>query len=168
MKNIIIIVLVLVVGFVGYQKWQDSQNTSNQGQNKLENRKTSEVVKTRDINFSVTVAGEITPAEKVSVRPEVHGKIAELPVDISDTVAKGELLFRLDDKDLKIEIDTRKKQIDSANLQLEQSKNEYERSQKLFNDGLISEEAFQNIKTRYEVARISRDRAQNDFDLAQE
>ena len=53
MKNIIIIVLVLVVGFVGYQKWQDSQNTSNQGQNKLENRKTSEVVKTRDINFSV-------------------------------------------------------------------------------------------------------------------
>ena len=168
MKNIIIIVLVLVVGFVGYQKWQDSQNTSNQGQNKLENRKTSEVVKTRDINFSVTVAGEITPAEKVSVRPEVHGKIAELPVDISDTVAKGELLFRLDDKDLKIEIDTRKKQIDSANLQLEQSKNEYERSQKLIKDGLISEEAFQNIKTRYEVARISRDRAQNDFDLAQE
>jgi len=168
MKNIIIIVLVLVVGFVGYQKWQDSQNTSNQGQNKLENRKTSEVIKTRDINFSVTVAGEITPAEKVSVRPEVHGKIAELPVDISDTVAKGELLFRLDDKDLKIEIDTRKKQIDSANLQLEQSKNEYERSQKLIKDGLISEEAFQNIKTRYEVARISRDRAQNDFDLAQE
>ena len=168
MKNIIIIVLVLVVGFVGYQKWQDSQNTSNQGQNKLENRKTSEVVKTRDINFSVTVAGEITPAEKVSVRPEVHGKIAELPVDISDTVAKGELLFRLDDKDLKIEIDTRKKQIDSANLQLEQSKNEYERSQKLIKDGLISEEAFQNIRTRYEVSQITRARAQNDFDLSQE
>ena len=63
---------------------------------------------------------------------------------------------------------TRKKQIDSANLQLEQSKSEYERSIKLFNDGLISEEAFQNIKTRYEVSQITRARAQNDFDLSQE
>ena len=168
MKNIIIIALVLVVGFIGYQKWQESQNAGNQGQDKLKNRKTTEVIQARDINFSVTVAGEISPAEKVSVRPEVHGKIAELPVDISDRVAKGELLFRLDDKDLKIEIDTRKKQIDSANLQLEQSKSEYERSKKLFNDGLISEEAFQNTNTRYEVARITRARAQNDFDLSQE
>ena len=168
MKNIIIIALVLVVGFIGYQKWQESQNAGNQGQDKLKNRKTTEVIQARDINFSVTVAGEISPAEKVSVRPEVHGKIAELPVDISDRVAKGELLFRLDDKDLKIEIDTRKKQIDSANLQLEQSKSEYERSKKLFNDGLISEEAFQNIKTRYEVSQITRARAQNDFDLSQE
>ena len=169
MKNIIIIALLaLVVGYFGYEKWQDSKNANNQGQAKLKNRKTSEVIKTRDINFSVTVAGEITPAEKVSVRPEVHGKIAELPVDISDTVAKGELLFRLDDKDLRIEIDTRKKQIDSANLQLEQSQSEYERSKKLFNDSLISEEAYQNTRTRYEVAQISRDRAQNDFDLSQE
>ena len=83
MKNIIIIaLLVLVVGYIGYEKWQDGQNANNQGQAKLKNRKTSAVIKTRDINFSVTVAGEISPAEKVSVRPEVHGKIAELPVDI--------------------------------------------------------------------------------------
>ena len=84
--------------------------------------------------FTVRVAGEISPADKVSVRPEVHGKIAELPVDISDRVAKGDLLFRLDDKDLKIEIDSRKKQIDSATLQLEQAKSEFERSKQLFEE----------------------------------
>ena len=168
MKNIIILILVLAVGYFGYTSFTENQNESNSNLIKLKNRETTHIIETRDINFSVTVAGEISPAEKVSVRPEVHGKIAELPVDISDQVAAGDLLFRLDDKDLKIEIDTRKKQIDSANLQLEQSKNEFERSKKLFNDGLISEEAFQNIKTRYEVSQISRDRAQNDFDLAEE
>lgn len=168
MKNIIILILVLAVVYFGYTSFTENQSESNSNLTKLKNRETTHSIETRDINFSVTVAGEISPAEKVSVRPEVHGKIAELPVDISDQVAAGDLLFRLDDKDLKIEIDTRKKQIDSANLQLEQSKNEYERSKKLFNDGLISEEAFQNTKTRYEVAQISRDRAQNDFDLASE
>ena len=168
MKNIIILILVLAVVYFGYTSFTENQSESNSNLTKLKNRETTHTIETRDINFSVTVAGEISPAEKVSVRPEVHGKIAELPVDISDQVAAGDLLFRLDDKDLKIEIDTRKKQIDSANLQLEQSKNEFERSKKLFNDGLISEEAFQNIKTRYEVSQISRDRAQNDFDLAEE
>ena len=168
MKNIIILILVLAVVYFGYTSFTENQSESNSNLTKLKNRETTHSIETRDINFSVTVAGEISPAEKVSVRPEVHGKIAELPVDISDQVAAGDLLFRLDDKDLKIEIDTRKKQIDSANLQLEQSKNEFERSKKLFNDGLISEEAFQNTKTRYEVAQISRDRAQNDFDLAEE
>lgn len=168
MKNIIILILVLAVVYFGYTSFTENQSESNSNLTKLKNRETTHTIETRDINFSVTVAGEISPAEKVSVRPEVHGKIAELPVDISDQVAAGDLLFRLDDKDLKIEIDTRKKQIDSANLQLEQSKNEFERSKKLFNDGLISEEAFQNTKTRYEVAQISRDRAQNDFDLASE
>ncbi len=168
MKNIIILILVLAVVYFGYTSFTENQSESNSNLTKLKNRETTHTIETRDINFSVTVAGEISPAEKVSVRPEVHGKIAELPVDISDQVAAGDLLFRLDDKDLKIEIDTRKKQIDSANLQLEQSKNEFERSKKLFNDGLISEEAFQNTKTRYEVAQISRDRAQNDFDLATE
>ena len=168
MKNIIILILVLAVAYFGYTSFTENQSESNSNLTKLKNRETTHTIETRDINFSVTVAGEISPAEKVSVRPEVHGKIAELPVDISDQVAAGDLLFRLDDKDLKIEIDTRKKQIDSANLQLEQSKNEFERSKKLFNDGLISEEAFQNTRTRYEVAQISRDRAQNDFDLAEE
>ena len=168
MKNIIILILVLAVGYFGYTSFTENQSESNSNLIKLKNRETTHIIETRDISFSVTVAGEISPAEKVSVRPEVHGKIAELPVDISDQVSAGDLLFRLDDKDLKIEIDTRKKQIDSANLQLKQSKNEFERSKKLFNDGLISEEAFQNIKTRYEVSQISRDRAQNDFDLAEE
>ncbi len=168
MKNTIIIILVLVVAYFGYTTFTESQQEKNSNLTKLKKRETTHTIETKDINFSVTVAGEISPAEKVSVRPEVHGKIAELPVDISDQVSKGELLFSLDDKDLKIEIDTRKKQIDSANLQLAQSKSEYERSKKLYGDGLISEEAFQNIKTKYEVAQISRDRALNDFNLSQE
>ena len=108
------------------------------------------------------------PADKVSVRPEVHGKIAELPVDISDRVAKGDLLFRLDDKDLKIEIDSRKKQIDSATLQLEQAKSEFERSKQLFEEQLISTEIFERAKTKYEQALISRDRSQNDYQLSLE
>ncbi len=167
MKNIIIVVLLLAVGVFGYFQWQGKEQP-NSNKSQVKNRKTTEVIKNRDIDFTVRVAGEISPADKVSVRPEVHGKIAELPVDISDRVVKGDLLFRLDDKDLKIEIDSRKKQIDSATLQLEQAKSEFERSKQLFEEQLISTEIFERAKTKYEQALISRDRSQNDYQLSLE
>ena len=168
MKNIIIVALLLAVGVFGYFQWQDGKEQTNSNKAGGKIRKTTEVIENRDIDFTVRVAGEISPADKVSVRPEVHGKIAELPVDISDRVVKGDLLFRLDDKDLKIEIDSRKKQIDSATLQLEQAKSEFERSKQLFEEQLISTEIFERAKTKYEQALISRDRSQNDYQLSLE
>ena len=169
MKNVIMVILVAAVGYFGFTQWKASQDSkAPTAIDKVKDRKKTEVIEKRDIKFTVRVAGEISPADKVSVRPEVHGKIAELPVDISDKVAKGELLFRLDDKDLQIEIATRKKQIDSANLQLDQAKNEFDRSAQLFKDDLISKEAYENTKTRYELSQNSRDRAQNDYDLSLE
>ena len=97
MKNIIIVALLVAVGVFGYFQWQDGKEQPNSNKARVEDRKTTEVIENRDIDFTVRVAGEISPADKVSVRPEVHGKIAELPVDISDRVLKGDLLFRLDD-----------------------------------------------------------------------
>ena len=168
MKNIIIVALLLAVGVFAYFQWQDGKEQPNGGKAQAESRRTTAVIEQRDIDFTVRVAGEISPADKVSVRPEVHGKIAELPVDISDRVAKGDLLFRLDDKDLRIEIDSRKKQIDSAMLQLEQAKSEFVRSKQLFEENLISTEIFERGKTKYEQALISRDRSQNDYQLSLE
>ena len=168
MKNIIIVALLLAVGVFGYFQWQNGKALPTDNKALVQNRPTTATIEQLDIDFTVRVAGEISPADKVSVRPEVHGKIAELPVDISDRVIKGDLLFRLDDKDLKIEIASRKKQIDSATLQLEQAKSEFERSKQLFSEQLISTEIFERAKTKYEQALISRDRSQNDYQLSLE
>ena len=169
MKNVVITLLVLAAGYLSYLQFGDSEQANNNSNNeKFKQRQTTTKVEKRDINFSVTVAGELSPAEKVSVRPEVNGKIAELAVDISDFVKKGDLLFRLDDKDIRIEIDSRKKQIDSANLQLAQSQKEFERASQLYQDDLVSKEVYESAKNKFELSKISRDRAQNDYDLTSE
>ena len=169
MKNVVITLLVLAAGYLAYLQFGDSEQANNNSNNeKFKQRQTTTKVEKRDINFSVTVAGELSPAEKVSVRPEVNGKIAELAVDISDFVKKGDLLFKLDDKDIRIEIDSRKKQIDSANLQLAQSQKEFERASQLYQDDLVSKEVYESAKNKFELSKISRDRAQNDYDLTSE
>src|SRR5262245_34487854 len=98
MKKWMILAVVLVGSAWGFQKWRASlPGTSSSAGNA---RSTTAVIETRDIHFAVSAAGEIGPAEQVSVRPEINGKILTLSVDIGDRVKKDSVLFTLDDQDL--------------------------------------------------------------------
>ena len=131
-------------------------------------RATTAMVESRDIRFVVDVAGEITPADQVSVRPEVHGRISELPVDISDGVAKGELLFALDDAEVQIEMQTRENEISGAQLELDQANRNYQRDGKLFAEKLVSEQVYENTRMRFELAQNAIERAQRALDLVRD
>src|SRR5216110_1923183 len=101
MKKWIILAVVLAGGAWGFQKWRMSlPGTSSSASDP---HPATAVVETRDIHFSVSAAGEIGPADQVSVRPEINGKILTLPVDIGDRVKKDSVLFTLDDQDLQTE-----------------------------------------------------------------
>ncbi|WP_047150887.1 efflux RND transporter periplasmic adaptor subunit [Aneurinibacillus tyrosinisolvens] len=45
--------------------------------------------------------GTVQPNEKVNIVPKVGGKIASIPVEVGTRVQKGQVLFALDDKDLR-------------------------------------------------------------------
>src|SRR5574341_589609 len=98
MKKWIVLAAFLGLGFGGYSvwnSWQRAKLTSS-----VPSRPTTATVELRSISFAVNAAGEIGPAEQVSVRPEINGRIELLPVDLGDRVKKGEVLFKLDDKEL--------------------------------------------------------------------
>src|SRR5881409_2814792 len=144
MKKWIILAVVLAGGAWGFQKWRASlPGTSS----------------------SASAAGEIGPAEQVSVRPEINGKILTLPVDIGDRVKKDSVLFTLDDQDLQTERSSRLIEIEAAKLQLEKAKRDYERSKQLFADKLISQELFEDTRTQYELARNALDRTEKALQL---
>src|SRR5215475_6489965 len=98
MKNLIILLALLGAGFGGYVVWSKYQKA--QPASAAELRPTTATVELRDISFAVNAAGEIGPAEQVSVRPEINGLIEQLPVDVGDHVKKDSLLFKLNDKEL--------------------------------------------------------------------
>lgn len=164
MKNVVV-VLVLVAGLGGgFYFWQQKSKTGAAAV--AAERETLAPALSTNINFAVTLAGEIGPAEQVSVRPEVNGRISELPVDIGDRVKKDALLFALDDKDLQIELDTRQQEIASAGLQLdkarlsmEQAERDFLRDKSLFEEKLVSEQVFEASKQAW-------DSAVKDFELA--
>ena len=94
MKKWIVLVVVLGGAWFGYTQWRAWPGRADAG---AASRPTTAPVITTNINFAVNAAGEIGPAEQVSVRPEINGKIDLLPVDLGDLVKRGDLLFQLDD-----------------------------------------------------------------------
>jgi HlyD family secretion protein len=165
MKSFLTIVVVGVIGVGGYLVWQ-SPSTHVEIQNPKK-KATSEVT-LRDIEFEVTVAGNIEPSEQVSVRPEINGRIASLPVDIGDDVEKGTVLFTLDDKELQNQRSSSETEIDRAKLNLEKADLKYKRNQRLFKDDLMSEEIFDDSRIDYRLAENSLERAQKEYLLIEE
>jgi len=133
-------------------------------------RPSTAVAANRDINFAISAAGEITPAEQVSVRPEVSGRIEVLSVDIGDKVKKGDLLFALDDQDLQtekaqrqIEIDGSSLQVTGSQLAMEKVELNYNRIRDLFANKLISKEVFDNTGNELAVAKNAFEIAKNNL-----
>lgn len=162
-KWIVILAVVLAGGFLAWRQWPQSQNSSPLAA--ASGRPTTAVVENRDINFKVSAAGDIGPAEQVSVRPEVNGKIRTLPVDIGDSVKKGDVLFTLDDTDLQIEKASKETEIEGAELQRAKTERNYHRSKELFEEKLILQELYEDTKTEYELAKNSLDRAKKSLEL---
>ena len=165
-KWIVILIIVVAGGFWLYK--QRATGSSKTDTASADQRPKTAVVEERDINFSVPAAGEISPAEQVSVKPEINGRIEQLPVDIGDEVKRGQLLFSLDDKELRNEKASSETEIARAKLQLDQAERNFRRAGELAEESLISRELFENSKTEYELAKNALERSQRNLAIIDE
>ena len=166
MRIVLTMVLIAALGAGGYFVWRYASRPEVNGG--AERHPTSAVVEARDISFAVTVAGEIAPAEQVSVRPEINGRISSLNVDIGDRVKKASVLFALDDKELQQEKSSRLVEVDRAKLQLEQSRRNFNRNRQMHQQQLISEELYESSRTELELSSNTLQRTQRDLGLVDE
>jgi RND family efflux transporter MFP subunit len=166
MKKWIVLIVVGGLGFGGYRLWNEWQKR--QAALAGPTRLSTATAELRDINFAVNAAGEISPAEQVSVRPEINGKIMLLPVDLGDKVKKGTLLFKLDDKELQQERASNLTDIEKAKLSLEKAERDFKRAQQLLAEKLISQEVYDDTKTAFDLAKNALERSQKDLAITDE
>lgn len=166
MKYLWILLVVAGLGAGGYFVWrQQATAGAATGQPR---RPTTAVVIQTNISFAVNAAGEIIPSEQVSVRPEINGRIELLPVDIGDFVKKGDLLFKLDDKELQQERASNLTAVERARLELEKAERDLRRAEQLLADRLISQELYDDTRTAYELAKNSLARAERQLAIVEE
>ena len=167
MKKLVGLVVVIALAGGGWWYWK-TQSSGASTTTDTSVRPTTATIENRDIRFSVTAAGEIGPSEQVSVRPEVNGKISVLTVDVGDSIKKGELLFQLDDSELQAQRASADKEVDRAQLQVEQAERDYKRSIELFKDQLVSQQVYDDSKTTWGLAKNTLEKNQKQLDITLE
>lgn len=76
---------------------------------------TVDTASVRDLSSDVTYTGEVKPASDVSVSPKVSGKVTGVNVEIGKYVNAGDVLFTIDDTDLKLSYNQALAAYNSAN-----------------------------------------------------
>lgn len=150
-KYLIILGLIVVLVVAGVLKNKDTGK-------KVKVKK----VEIKDISETVSGTGIVKPVKTVTIMSEVMGRIVELPVKEGDIVKKGDLLCKIDDKNLrndvlrlKAELKRQKLILEQLKVDLEQSEREFNRKKRLFKSGILSKDEFEKAENAFNNKRLT-------------
>ncbi|MEP7301393.1 MAG: efflux RND transporter periplasmic adaptor subunit [Caldimonas sp.] len=104
-------------------------------------------------------AGEIRPRVESRLGFRVGGKMTERPVNAGDSVKAGQLLARLDPRDLRLGEDVARAAVASAAVNLQQAEADFKRYRDLRDQGFISGAELERRETSLKVARAQLEQA---------
>ncbi|TKI55249.1 efflux RND transporter periplasmic adaptor subunit [Brevibacillus antibioticus] len=150
-----------------------------------------ETVATGTVVSDSGLTAKLAPSEEVQVSPKMGGKISSLPVKLGQHVTKGQVLFKLDEKDLvngvkqaeasynvsKASLNQAgsssdqglvqaKNSLKQAETALQDAKVNQQRMQQLFSQGAISAQQMEQANSQLTTAQTSYDNAQQTLQSA--
>jgi HlyD family secretion protein len=139
--HIIGAVVLVVLFIVVYSYWKGGSSQAGEP----EIRYKEFTVRKGTFRSSVSASGIVIPIDRVQIKSKASGLIEEMPVEEGDFVKKESLICRLDQTDVKAEVDQAKADLDIAKAELKQAENTYRRQQQLYSKGLLSDEELDQV-----------------------
>ena len=116
-----------------------------------------------------TVAtGSIVPRKEIQIKPQESGIINEIYVQPGDMVKEGDLIARIQIIPEMIQVNEAETRLEKSRLAYENAKIEFEKTQELFNNKVITESQYLSDKLNYEIAKEDLESAQNNLQLIKE
>jgi membrane fusion protein, macrolide-specific efflux system len=114
----------------------------------------TEAVTKRDISRSITLSGKVQPSVTVDVGTQASGQIEQVHVVVGQRVKRGDLLVTLDPsiarndvQQAQANVDQTSAQLDAKQIDLEQSRKEAARQQRLFEGDAVTRNELENAQT---------------------
>jgi RND family efflux transporter MFP subunit len=126
-KYLISIVAIIILLLLGYYGWTKLFSTDIEVNLVTVNR-----ISPSESNAVLTASGYVVAQRKASVASKATGRLIYLAVVEGDAVKKGQIIARLEDSDVKAELDQAKANLQLNEASLQDSKNSYERQEKLY------------------------------------
>lgn len=162
-----LVVLVLVLAFMsGAFSKKVQPGSVDAEERKLAGQPTDEVHQVIQTE-QVRVVGTIRAERLTEISARIMAKIEELTVRAGDRVEKGDLLVRLDDRDLQARVEEARQAVNAAESNLQNAERDYNRFKKMLEDKAVSEREFDTVRTRYETAQAQLKQASESLKAAE-
>lgn len=143
-KYFIYAIIAIIVVAVGYFAISSFSNKA------LEVKLTTVIKQTPGRSSAVlTASGYVVAQREASVSSKGTGILVYLGVVEGDKVKKGQIIARLDDRDIVAQFDEAKSSLQLYNAQLKEVENNYNREKELFSRGLSSQQSLDKAETAY-------------------
>jgi len=101
----------------------------------------------KELSFTVSAAGTINPQRQVMVSAEIPGRVISAAAQRGSSVAAGDELIRLDDREIRLQITEASSSITREQVDL--AREDYERKQRLFADGAVTRSVLDQSKNQF-------------------
>jgi RND family efflux transporter MFP subunit len=118
-------------------------------------------------NAVLTASGYVVAQRKASVSSKGTGVLVYLGVVEGDKVKEGQIIARLDDRDIVAQLDQAKSNLQLYEAQLKESENKYNREKELFSRGLSSQQSLDQTEANYKTLLANIDIAQAGIRVAE-
>lgn len=131
-------------------------------------------VEARTIRSSILASGQLIYLNPVELKPEVIGKISSIPVVEGQMVKKGQVVLRLDPQlyeaavaQSEASVQQAKISIESQKLSIENLQRQYDRQHKLFTQGLVDANTFDQLTNQLAIAKVQLDSQNEALSIAE-
>ena len=128
---------------------------------------TTDVIKTRDLEATVSASGKIQPKRLVNISAETSGRVVDLAVNEGDRITKGQFLLQIDPKSLRTRVEGNSASLRSAEASLEQLRQGVETARVQIDQAQQNLARQRNLWAQQLTTREALDRAENDLKTAQ-
>ena len=149
MKKIIIITLVLVVIVLAAIRLIGNRDRIvSQNENLTAEFVTVSIasVEKKTSSFTFNFTGTLYPYKELDIPAETGGKITSLNYELGQYISRGGVVATIED-------DIKKLTYESAKIDADRLKKDFERTENLYNGGTSSEQEYQLASTSYETAK---------------
>ncbi len=158
-KRAKIIIGIVVVIFIVVVLWLKKKNSEEPKTFKTEKAYKSTIVK------KSVATGKVVPLEEIEIKPQITGIIDKIFLEEGDKVKRGDLIATVKVIPNEQALLSARGRVDNAKIRLKNSEIQYKRNKGLYDKGVVSAQAFEQIELTFNQAKQELINAQNDYKI---
>jgi HlyD family secretion protein len=160
--GVVIIAALVIVGCVFKRTKAVEGRPGRAGKDQTVTVTTTNITRTTMQN-TITLNGKVKPVREAEISAKVSGKVSQIYFELGQTVKKGDILFKLDDRDLRLDLEqaeaalkVTRTSLDSslvtAETNYQDAKRSYERLKRLYDKQIGSKQDLETAESTYRLA----------------